>query len=206
LLTGYLDTLAGILPGLDPAATVAARNATLELVLGVLRPGAVGNPHDLPLRAAMERFIEQHLTSMAITPDRIACEHGVSVRTVNRIFSTTGDTVGGIIQPPARPRPRRADHRRRADQRDRPPLGLLRQQPLPPRVQGELRAQPARLPRLAPLDDRAVIRPPGTPWCNPAARCGLGRWGQDRRSRCRPWWDATARSRRSTPGCRSTGW
>jgi hypothetical protein len=26
----------------------------------------------------MERFIEQHLTSMAITPERIACEHGVS--------------------------------------------------------------------------------------------------------------------------------
>ena len=98
LLTGYLDTLAGILPGLDPAAVVAARNATLELVLAVLRPAAAGGVRDLPLRAAMERFIEQHLTSMAITPDRIACEHGVSVRTVNRIFSTTGDTVGGVIR------------------------------------------------------------------------------------------------------------
>ena len=98
LLTGYLDTLAGILPGLDPAAVVAARNATLELVLGVLRPAASGGVRDLPLRAAMERFIEQHLTSMAITPERIACEHGVSVRTVNRIFSTTGDTVGGVIR------------------------------------------------------------------------------------------------------------
>ena len=98
LLTGYLDTLAGILPWLDPAAVVAARNATLELVLGVLRPAASGGVRDLPLRAAMERFIEQHLTSMAITPDRIACEHGVSVRTVNRIFSTTGDTVGGVIR------------------------------------------------------------------------------------------------------------
>ena len=64
----------------------------------MLRPAASGGVHDLPLRAAMERFIEQHLTSMAITPERIACEHGVSVRTVNRIFSTTGDTVGGIIR------------------------------------------------------------------------------------------------------------
>ena len=98
LLTGYLDTLARMLPDLDPAATVAARNATLELVLGVLRPAASGGVRDLPLRAAMERFIEQHLTSMAITPERIACEHGVSVRTVNRIFSTTGDTVGGVIR------------------------------------------------------------------------------------------------------------
>jgi AraC-like DNA-binding protein len=98
LLTGYLDTLAGILPWLDPAAVVAARNATLELVLGVLRPAASGGVRDLPLRAAMERFIEQHLSSMAITPERIACEHGVSVRTVNRIFSTTGDTVGGVIR------------------------------------------------------------------------------------------------------------
>jgi AraC-like DNA-binding protein len=98
LLTGYLDALARVLPALDPAATVAARNATLELVLGVLRAGAAGGARDLPLRAAMERFIEQHLTSMEITPDRIACEHGVSVRTVNRIFSTTGDTVGGVIR------------------------------------------------------------------------------------------------------------
>ncbi len=98
LLTGYLDTLSRILPDLDAAATIAARNATLELVLGVLRPGTTRGARDLPLRAAMERFIDQHLTSMEITPERIACAHGVSVRTVNRIFSTTGDTVGGVIR------------------------------------------------------------------------------------------------------------
>jgi AraC family transcriptional regulator, positive regulator of tynA and feaB len=103
LLTGYLDTLASVLPGLDPTATIAARNATLELVLGALRRGpdpsrGGGSAHDPALRAAMERFIEQHLTSMEITPDRIAVKHGVSVRTVNRIFRSTGDTVGGVVR------------------------------------------------------------------------------------------------------------
>jgi len=99
LLIGYLDALARALPGLDAGATIAARNATLELVLGALRhDGEAASSRDLPLRAAMERFIEQHLTSVEITPERIAGEHGVSVRTVNRIFSTTGDTVGGVIR------------------------------------------------------------------------------------------------------------
>ena len=99
LLIGYLDTLAAILPGLDAAAIVAARNATLELVLGALRPDgdAAGSA---TCRCARRWNASSSSTSPAwrSRPERIAGEHGVSVRTVNRIFSTTGDTVGGVIR------------------------------------------------------------------------------------------------------------
>ena len=103
LLGSYLDALAALLPGLDRAGTLAARNATLQLVLGALRhtdaePRAGAGVRDPDLRAAMERYIDRHLTGAAVTPERIACAYGVSVRTVNRVFSATGDTVGSVLR------------------------------------------------------------------------------------------------------------
>ncbi len=100
LLTSYLDTLSAALPELDPIAVSAARNATLELFNGALRAGA-----DVPesstaqpaLRAAMDRYIERHLID-AVSSATIAKAHGVSERTVNRVFNATGQTVGEVIR------------------------------------------------------------------------------------------------------------
>src|SRR5690606_9609668 len=100
LLTSYLDTLRATLPELDQRAISAARNATLELFAGALRAGT-----DAPttttarpaLRAQMERYIDGHLLD-ALTPAETASVHGVSVRTVNRIFNATGQTVGEVIR------------------------------------------------------------------------------------------------------------
>lgn len=101
LLTTYLDTLSQALPDLNPSAVVAARNATLELFIGAVRTEG-----DVPstsmarpaLRAAMDRFIEQHLLDDGVTPAAIASAHGVSTRTVNRIFNATGQTVSDVIR------------------------------------------------------------------------------------------------------------
>ncbi|WP_300012612.1 helix-turn-helix domain-containing protein [Pseudonocardia sp.] len=101
LLTGYLDTLSDALPGLPPAAVAAARNATLELFVGAVRTEG-----DVPststarpaLRAVMDRFIEQHLLDDTVTPAAVATAHGVSTRTVNRIFNATGETVSEVIR------------------------------------------------------------------------------------------------------------
>jgi hypothetical protein len=41
LLTSYLDTLASSLPRLSQSAVAAARNATLELLIGAVRPDTV---------------------------------------------------------------------------------------------------------------------------------------------------------------------
>jgi AraC family transcriptional regulator, positive regulator of tynA and feaB len=101
LLTAYLDALSTALPRLSPAAVSAARNATLELFMGAVR--AEG---DVPttatagpaLRAAMDRYIERHLLDHAVSPAAIASAHGVSVRTVNRVFNATGQTVSEVVR------------------------------------------------------------------------------------------------------------
>ncbi|WP_308818822.1 helix-turn-helix domain-containing protein [Pseudonocardia alni] len=101
LLTSYLDTLSLALPDLGSQSVSAARNATLELFIGALRSGI-----DVPtttmaqpaLRDAMDRYIERHLLDATVTPAAIAQAHGVSVRTVNRIFNATGQTVGEVIR------------------------------------------------------------------------------------------------------------
>lgn len=101
LLTTYLDTLSQALPDLNPSAVAAARNATLELFIGAVRTegDAPSTSTARPaLRAAMDRFIEQHLLDEAVTPAAIATAHGVSTRTVNRIFNATGQTVSEVIR------------------------------------------------------------------------------------------------------------
>ena len=45
----------------------------------------------------MDRYIERHLLD-AVTPHDIASAHGVSVRTVNRIFNATRQTVSEVIR------------------------------------------------------------------------------------------------------------
>jgi AraC-like DNA-binding protein len=101
LLTAYLDTLSQALPDLNSSAVAAARNATLELLIGALRADGDAPSTSMArpaLRAAMDRFIEQHLLDDAVTPATIATAHGVSTRTVNRIFNATGQTVSEVIR------------------------------------------------------------------------------------------------------------
>ncbi|MDT7600365.1 MAG: AraC family transcriptional regulator, positive regulator of tynA and feaB [Pseudonocardiales bacterium] len=103
LLTGYLDLLSNTLDELTPAAVTAARNATLELFTGAVRPaGSPAATAPTPvLRAAMEAWIDRHLAATndtAVTPASIAAAHGVSVRTVHRTFESTGRTVGAVIR------------------------------------------------------------------------------------------------------------
>jgi AraC family transcriptional regulator, positive regulator of tynA and feaB len=100
LLSSYLDALSESLPVLGPSAVAAARNATLELLMGAMRADG-----DVPstsvaqsaLRAAMDRYIERHLLD-GVSPHALATAHGVSTRTVNRIFNASGETVGEVIR------------------------------------------------------------------------------------------------------------
>lgn len=100
LLTAYLDALRPTLPLLGPAAVTAARNATLQLFVGALHgeDGIAGSEGARPaLRAAMDRYIERHLRD-AVTAASVADAHGVSIRTVNRIFNAAGQTVGEVVR------------------------------------------------------------------------------------------------------------
>jgi AraC family transcriptional activator of tynA and feaB len=101
LLTSYLDTFSQVLPELGSAAMSAARMAALELFVGALRSdrdvcsAEIARP---ALRASIERYIDRHLLKGAVTPAAIASAHWVSVRTVNRVFSATGQTVGEVVR------------------------------------------------------------------------------------------------------------
>ncbi|MEJ2870485.1 helix-turn-helix domain-containing protein [Actinomycetospora sp. OC33-EN08] len=101
LLTGYLDVLSHTLDQLTPAGVSAARNATLELLIGALRPGERASNSGAvspALRATMNAWIERHLVSGDITPARIAAAHGVSVRSVYRLFEESDQTVSAYIR------------------------------------------------------------------------------------------------------------
>ncbi|MGI5132346.1 AraC family transcriptional regulator [Pseudonocardia sp. CA-107938] len=94
LLTGYLDVLSRTLDQLAPAALSAARRATLDLAAAALQPGA---PVSAPL-VVMKAWIERRLPSGDVTPAAIAAAHGMSVRSVYRVFEETGETVSAFVQ------------------------------------------------------------------------------------------------------------
>ncbi|MGU3502496.1 hypothetical protein [Mycobacterium sp. C31M] len=48
------------------------------------------------MRAVIDRYIEQNLLGGELSLDAIAKAHSVSVRTVNRAYSATGQTVGAL--------------------------------------------------------------------------------------------------------------
>jgi AraC-like DNA-binding protein len=101
LLVGYLDLLASSLGELSAAGVSAARNATLELFVGAARPGpgvADASAVTPALRATMESWINRHLTDGEITPAAIAAAHGVSVRTVYRIFEASSESVSAYVR------------------------------------------------------------------------------------------------------------
>jgi AraC family transcriptional regulator, positive regulator of tynA and feaB len=101
LLTGQLDTLSEVLPGLGSAALSAARIAALELFVGALRSDSdVCSAESVrpALRASIERYIDQNLLNGSVTPAALAASHWVSIRTVNRVFSATGQTVGEVVR------------------------------------------------------------------------------------------------------------
>lgn len=101
LLADYLDVLSPALPRLAPPAVSAARNATLELVMGAVRPDPPAVDAvavSTALRTAIEGWIDRHLEAGELTPATIAAAHGVSVRTVYRVFEASGETVSAVVR------------------------------------------------------------------------------------------------------------
>ncbi len=100
LLGSYLDTLSHTLPALTGTAITAARNATLELLRGALQPGTPSDPSATrpALRDQVERWLGRRLSARHLDAETVAAAHGVSVRTVNRLFSDTGETLSGVLR------------------------------------------------------------------------------------------------------------
>ncbi|ACU37409.1 AraC family transcriptional regulator [Actinosynnema mirum] len=100
LLAGYLESLAPLLPDLAPGPAVAARNALLELGWGALQPESPLDPQALApaRRAAVERYLDARLGRSDLGVDEVAAAHGVSVRTLGRLFSAGGETFSGVLR------------------------------------------------------------------------------------------------------------
>lgn len=99
LLLGFLDGRTSTLQSLSPAARTAARNAALELLHGAIRPEpSVGGAAAPALHLNMSRWIERNLSYAEITPAAVGAAHGVSERTVRRVFETTGESFGQFVR------------------------------------------------------------------------------------------------------------
>lgn len=95
LLLGHMSLVEQTAPDLTPAGALAARNALIELVQGVLRRQADSTePHLGPaLAQAAKDLMDTRLTDPDLSPSTLARELGVSVRTLHRAFATADESV-----------------------------------------------------------------------------------------------------------------
>lgn len=100
LLLGQLNLVGQTARDLTPAGALAARDALLELVKGVLRQQADGTePHLGPALAQAARDLaDSHLADPDLSPSMLARELNVSVRTLHRAFTTVEESVAGYIR------------------------------------------------------------------------------------------------------------
>ncbi|WP_405845179.1 helix-turn-helix domain-containing protein [Streptomyces sp. NBC_01518] len=101
LLTGYLDLLARTVSRLNAVELAAARKAALELFAATARrPGSpsAGWRATTPPLAVLAAWIDNQLPAGDVRPARIAAAHGVSVRTLYRIFEEAGETVSAFVR------------------------------------------------------------------------------------------------------------
>lgn len=100
LLLGQLNLVRQTAHDLTPAGELAARDALVELVKGVLRQQADSTePHLGPaLTQAAKNLADNHLADPDLSPSMLARELNVSVRTLHRAFTTVEESVAGYIR------------------------------------------------------------------------------------------------------------
>jgi AraC family transcriptional activator of tynA and feaB len=110
LLRSVLLAVAEEADGLGPLAAIAARNAIVDLLLsiGQDRKPQAGAAVSESMRVSVLRWIDDHLHLGQIPPAKAAEQHGISVRSLHRLFADTGESFGALIR-------RRRLERARAD-------------------------------------------------------------------------------------------
>ncbi|MER7640195.1 helix-turn-helix domain-containing protein [Streptomyces sp. NPDC126522] len=92
---GHARMIDDCLDGLSPAGARAARNALLELALGVLTQQVDGNEPQLApaLVQAAKDLVRGRLSDPELSPRMLARELNISVRTLHRAFAATDESV-----------------------------------------------------------------------------------------------------------------
>lgn len=98
VLSGYIEVLLGSAAGLDPGAQEAARNAALELLRSALETEGPAARHGAALHSVVTRWIAGNVASEELSPGRAAQVHGVSVRTLHRVFAEHGETFATTVR------------------------------------------------------------------------------------------------------------
>ncbi|MGW0767152.1 helix-turn-helix domain-containing protein [Streptomyces sp. NPDC002676] len=102
VVAGYLEHLAERAAGLDPytGRQLAMTAADLLTVLIRERQGRL-NPHASEVARGtlvrVKEYILRHLADPALSPERIACAHHMSVRYLHKLFQSDGTTVSRWI-------------------------------------------------------------------------------------------------------------
>lgn len=98
LLSGYLEALSQTIDLMPLGALPAARNATIELVTAALQVESVSAASPLAIRTTAEQHIQSHLRSPMLTPNSVAGELGISVRTLQRAFEGSERSLSEVIR------------------------------------------------------------------------------------------------------------
>ncbi|HTK65168.1 MAG TPA: helix-turn-helix domain-containing protein [Pseudonocardia sp.] len=101
LLTSHLDALLHTAAHLSPEAAMAARTATLYLLAAAASPdGTQLTAEAAPelLVDAMKKWIDAHLLDPELCPAEVAAAHAVSLRTAQRLFRQTDESLAAYIR------------------------------------------------------------------------------------------------------------
>jgi AraC family transcriptional activator of tynA and feaB len=100
LLVRYMNALALELPSLEPAASVAAANAALELLRAAIEPGVPSSRSATraQMRAEIRRYVRSHLQDPSLGPASIAHAYSMSVRALHALFEDAETSVAGLVR------------------------------------------------------------------------------------------------------------
>ncbi len=100
LLVRYMNALAAELGQLDPAATVAAANAALELLRAAVEPSVPSSRSATraAMRAEIRRYVRTRLQDPLLGPASIARAYAMSVRALHALFEDAETSVAGMVR------------------------------------------------------------------------------------------------------------
>ncbi|MBB5966445.1 AraC-like DNA-binding protein [Planomonospora venezuelensis] len=100
LLRGVLLTIAAEADRLSPTAISAARNVVVELLLSAVQeyrqPSKAAVSESM--RLSVSRWIDDHLHLGHVLPARAAEQHGISVRSLHRLFADSDESFGSLVR------------------------------------------------------------------------------------------------------------
>ncbi|MGV9864746.1 helix-turn-helix transcriptional regulator [Rhodococcus koreensis] len=100
VLRGLVESVHTTTEPLDSGSTAAVRNAVVELLIGASFSDVAQSTAAVSdmMRVSIERWIRTNLQFGGITPAAAAAAHGISVRSLHRLFTQTEQSFGSVVR------------------------------------------------------------------------------------------------------------